>query len=82
MKGPFVWCGARSRRVPDADWFQVFFVIRDARGADSDPVRLETPDQSFASPASGELYFFANDHPDYYEKNNTGRMSLEISLEE
>jgi hypothetical protein len=29
---------------------------------------------------SGELYFFVNDHPKYYEKNNTGRMSLEISL--
>ena len=79
--GPFVWWAKRSRRVPESDWFQIFFAVRDATGTDSEPIRLQTVEQVFSSPASGELYLFANDHPAYYEKNNTGRMLLEISLE-
>lgn len=80
VKGPFVWWGARSRRVPQADWFQVFFVVRDTAGTETQPVRLERLEQAFTPPIGGELYFFANDHPKFYERNNTGRMSLEISL--
>ncbi len=72
--------GARWRPVPDADWFQVFFAIRDASGEDSEPERLERREQSFDAPLAGELYFFANDHPWRYG-NNTGRMILEISAE-
>lgn len=78
--GPFIWMAKDSRPVPGADWFQVFFAIRDAGGSGSDPLRLKDVEQTFTAPRSGELYFFVNDHPDYYEKNNEGRMTLEISL--
>lgn len=80
VKGPFVWWGGKSKRVPEAGWFQIFFAIRSETGTDTAPARLERLEQTFDSPVRGELYFFVNDHPDYYEKNNTGRMSLEISL--
>ena len=61
-----MWCSPRA--------------VRDAAGEDSEPQRLVKVDQSFKAPLSGELYLFVNDHPDYYEKNNSGRMKLEISL--
>lgn len=80
VAGPFIWMAKGSRPQPEADWFQVFFAVRDAGGSGSDPVRLKEAEQTFTAPRDGELYFFVNDHPDYYVDNNTGRMTLEISL--
>lgn len=69
---------ARSRPVPDADWFQLFAAVGSAAGDDSAPLRI-TADGRFVAPADGELFTFVNDHPDHYD-NNSGRMTLEISL--
>ena len=41
LKSPFVWLAKGSRPVPDSDWFQIFFAVRDAAGQDGKPERLE-----------------------------------------
>ena len=84
VKGPAVWISAKTRRVVrDADWFQIFMVVREV-GSKSErettPERLVAASQSFTPSLSGELYLFVNDDPSRYTSNNEGRMSLRISL--
>lgn len=73
----FLW-QARSRPVRDADWFQLFAAVGSSAGGDGAPTRI-TADGKFVAPANGELFMFVNDHPDHYD-NNSGRMTLEISI--
>ena len=76
---PFIWLSARTfRRVTSADWFQIFMVVRDDQGGETEPERLAARSQDFTPTLSGELYLFVNDVSILYA-NNRGRMTLRIS---
>lgn len=84
-KGPAIWLARRFRRMPKAEWFQVFIGVKptastDAvEGTETPPERLVESGQTFTPEVSGELYFFVNDLKSKYG-NNQGRMRLRVSV--